>query len=916
MTRPDAAKRDQPAGTRPSPQQVDIVRYWRLLELFSPQQVDKVDPANTERPIIDYAPGRPLPWDTLVPPRQASDGQARQSGRAKKKVWQHTVYLGVYDIESIYEHLHAIFPRDEDAYDERPPGASACAVILVDADGCMIEDSAVLSSALWGIGRSVRPGVSHPGWSTGLEEAQEQFAVALAERLAPSHAPGSSTGAASTPESAARPANGADDQSNDGHSADGHSAAGIGSVEPKTRINANVLEDLLRLAHQAAGITGIAGTDSTGGAGSAEGAGGTGDARNFAGIATSRVRIASTLVNADARNDSEAKPDFLNSFLLQDLATVADSPWGPALQEYLTSATDVPVARRIDVQASPEAVIAGTRIEQLPPGRWLSPPDMHLSSSQQFAVNEAFASLGSSCHVLGVNGPPGTGKTTMLRDVLAGNVVQRAGVLAGFDSPSQAFTSTTHRWKAGDYTRQVRGLRPEVTGFEMLLASSNNGAVQNVSDELPQRKTVHDPDGVADYFADLASEIEYRQRSTAEEKRKPRTAAWGLIAARLGNSTNRGNFYSAFWFGAGTQSTTAPRTSSSRTPSATPPKNAAPRSAPSSVLGLQQLLKDWEADPATRPSWQEARASFTQARARVAVLTAERQQAQSRCDLLTQAASELAAVRTHLEEADAGILRHSESSQSAATTSARLASAVQAPATRHQRHLASEPSGWEKLVDRSATRAWRQTLSALEQELNAAEAAATSARNELERAQEALTVARQVREAAAGTHTRLQQQMQKLQHQVEQDAATWGQAHPSGEWLQNSEQRELHAAWLDHDLDEARSQLFLTALRLHQAWWAAVPNIRKDLQAALDVITGAAPRTLTSEARQAAWQLFFLMVPLVSTTFASVGRMLRGLGPHALGWLLIDEAGQATPRQRSGRSGARSASWPLETRCS
>ncbi|MFH4324795.1 hypothetical protein WAJ71_19840, partial [Acinetobacter baumannii] len=52
--------------------------------------------------------------------------------------------------------------------------------------------------------------------------------------------------------------------------------------------------------------------------------------------------------------------------------------------------------------------------------------------------------------------------------------------------------------------------------------------------------------------------------------------------------------------------------------------------------------------------------------------------------------------------------------------------------------------------------------------------------------------------------------------------------------------------------------------------------------------------------RPVIWDSLFFVVPVVSTTLASFSRLFAGMGQDSLGWLLIDEAGQATPQSAAG----------------
>ena len=130
----------------------------------------------------------------------------------------------------------------------------------------------------------------------------------------------------------------------------------------------------------------------------------------------------------------------------------------------------------------------------------------------------------------------------------------------------------------------------------------------------------------------------------------------------------------------------------------------------------------------------------------------------------------------------------------------------------------------------------------------------------------------------------------------------WGTA----SWTERStrrdhENQQTRTPWFDARAHRVRDDVFVAAMKLHKAFIdAAAEPLRANLSLLMDVFGGKQLGQGKDQCLQHLWASLFLVTPVASSTFASVGRMLGDLPPQSLGWLLVDEAGQAVPQSAVG----------------
>ena len=556
--------------------------------------------------------------------------------------------------------------------------------------------------------------------------------------------------------------------------------------------------------------------------------------------------------------------DLLSSFLLPDLARV------------LRGVDDLPAAAAAYLGLRPpaapwDALDEGERgrlaellrPELFPLGRWPGPGLHPLTLLQQAAVNAIVRDLQEG-GLAAVNGPPGTGKTTLLRDLVADVMVRRAERLAALDDPGEG----------------LQGL--DLMDFAIVVASSNNAAVENISLELPVRGRALDAsiwrDGGLDLFGPTATAVLGMAQDAPEEER-----AWGLMAARLGNAGNRRAFFERFWWDRdwGLRDWLD--------------QAAWPNARRDGPPGALTLLDPPPRRPEAMAAWRAARDGFRQALDRSRALRhglAALDEAGRRLREV-EAALPAAAERMEVVGKD---LASAARAAAAARDDAAAGDALVALEAGKLSALGGVAPSWFARVFK--TRTWRAHEAGVREQVARLGRVQDAGRDAAARREAA--DAEERRQAAAHTaavqaRDGLAAEAARLGRLLDQGAAASGGMAPGpGFWSQPADALQRASPWNGGAFRDARDAAFVAVVRLHRAFIAAAA---KQLKPSLSAVCAGGAR---GEPTAADWGAFFLVVPVVSTTFASVGRMFRGFGAAEIGWLLVDEAGQATPQAAVG----------------
>ncbi len=594
-----------------------------------------------------------------------------------------------------------------------------------------------------------------------------------------------------------------------------------------------------------------------------------GDIKEQSGSASDTEETSNDQEEIDAENDAtdEAfkKNNLLNSFFVRDLERVIDaisadaSKCSKSLQCYLNHKAQ----NTIDIEKNSNAMFSLMSPKNLPLGRW--PSDYGARLMQQLDVN-AFLTTDASFSqpLFSVNGPPGTGKTTLLKDIVAAIITDRAEQFLPLETPDAAFESAPiGSIMINGYRNNIWQLRQNFIQHGILITSSNNGAVENITHEMPAISELPKKYQCSEYkyFSEISDQIFGKGKT------------WGLNAAALGKKKNCKKLVDKLW-----------------------PLDK-DYEGHNFRVELQRFVKQYNAE-----RWEKAKTHFREKKASVlreydrinaVYKTAER--LRTLCGQIHEAEKALAQAR---EFAETSRKKHHASAYAVKQAEERLnqlnkqADEIRNATPLLHLHIFFMPRSpiatQYKKVQKEEEKLLVCELPELRQRESESEKELRNLEQQIENQEMFLREKRHLRDA--------------MEKELEDFRIETGMPFRIDAFFSDcgANDHSKISPWGYQRLNELREKLFFAALELHRVFVISSSHMKDNIDGYSKVLRGMISPAQAQVCTAPLLQSFFLMVPVVSTTFASVGTFLKNIPSGEIAYLFIDEAGQAMPQAAVG----------------
>lgn len=530
-----------------------------------------------------------------------------------------------------------------------------------------------------------------------------------------------------------------------------------------------------------------------------------------------------------------------------------------------------------------------------PLGRFPSNPDHPLSLMQEVAVNLA---LNDKNDIRSVNGPPGTGKTTLLKDIFADLITQQAEEICKL--PDKKIKESVPYF--GE--KKIGILPNQISNKNIVVTSSNNSAVQNIVNELPQFKSIADEFiekiKKVDYFKSVANSkltekwINKEDKKIRTTKRQPlEEKNWGTFSLEGGKSENINQLLLNIEFivqhlNEDYQFNSKVYKEFSDMHKQVVHKREETQKYYENIKGLSDLKRAFE---------EEKKGYLKEENRKKKVLEKNNNEKSEQIDSLDGKVEalnkKLAGYETSLEHTS---LRQTEAKRDFDVI------------------LSQKPSlFWlQKILNKNKVNSYFEKLNRANEELKditkqelALKRKRTEAEQSLDNHQRESDHIRNVlKQKSTEFNTWKKQKDDKLLNlKVQIEKVTQLKKESGIDELDLSkpyEELQKSNPWFTKEYRMMQSDLFIKALEVRKQF---LFDNGKNLKAARDIWQRRAENITKvngEEMVREAWQWLNFAIPVVSTTFASFGRMFKYLQEDSISNLFIDEAGQALPQASVG----------------